>query len=149
VKEEDLQHGVANAKRDIESEENNGTLQIKKHEEESAARTVVVPITCAICLDSYQEGETVVWSSNPDCRHAFHQNCILDYLVTTEGSKRPCPCCRQWFCDTTSQKVLLDDKTDKSKNEMNVESSGVCSRAMAVWARAATTQSGGNTFLMH
>jgi hypothetical protein len=40
-----------------------------------------VPNVCAICLEAYKPDETVVWSSNIDCSHAFHQDCILDYLV--------------------------------------------------------------------
>lgn len=58
---------------------------------------LAVATTCAICLEQYQEGETVVWSGNPLCRHAFHQNCILDYLVYENQEAAPCPCCRQIF----------------------------------------------------
>jgi hypothetical protein len=40
-----------------------------------------VPNICVICMEAYKPDETVVWSSNIDCSHAFHQDCILDYLV--------------------------------------------------------------------
>lgn len=59
----------------------------------------IIPNRCAICLESYEVGEHIVWSENEQCQHAFHQDCILDYLVRLEDtSKNPCPCCRQQFC---------------------------------------------------
>ena len=36
---------------------------------------------CAICLEDYHAGETIVWSSNDSCKDAFHHDCIVDYLV--------------------------------------------------------------------
>jgi hypothetical protein len=65
---------------------------------------------CAICLDSYQAGETVVWSSNLECQHAFHQECILDYCVHhKQEAAAPCPCCRQQFF--TKQKKNTKNST--------------------------------------
>jgi hypothetical protein len=56
-----------------------------------------VPNMCAICLDSYQPGQIVAWSS--ECRHAFHQDCISHYLAKKMiGGESPCPSCRQKFC---------------------------------------------------
>jgi hypothetical protein len=65
-----------------------------------------VPNFCAICLNSYVVGEVIVWSENESCQHAFHQDCIADYLVTIEDAKKkPCPCCRQPF-------LIVDDLID-------------------------------------
>jgi hypothetical protein len=63
-----------------------------------------VPNVCAICLDSYKPDETVIWSSNIDCSHAFHQDCILDYFLVKLKVKDtvPCPCCRQDFMGLSS-----------------------------------------------
>lgn len=58
-----------------------------------------VPNCCAICLGNYEVSETVVWSINGFCKHAFHLECILDWLSTTTTGT-PCPCCRQEFTDT-------------------------------------------------
>ncbi len=74
-----------------------------------------VPIFCAVCLSEFAEGDRVCWSSNADCSHVFHENCILQWL-TSSGKKRSmsqfftrnpsddellknefCPCCRQEF----------------------------------------------------
>mmetsp|Transcript_111449 Transcript_111449/g.228189 ORF Transcript_111449/g.228189 Transcript_111449/m.228189 type:complete len:236 (+) Transcript_111449:358-1065(+) len=53
---------------------------------------------CAICLEEYHEGDTIVWSSNKQCRHAFHRECLTNYLVTVKDEETyPCPCCRQNF----------------------------------------------------
>ena len=53
---------------------------------------------CAICLEEYHEGETIVWSSNKNCRHAFHRDCLASYLVMVKDTDTyPCPCCRQNF----------------------------------------------------
>lgn len=58
----------------------------------------LVPNCCAICLGDYDVGDQVVWSSNQECPHAFHQECILDWLIKMQPAT-PCPCCRQEFTD--------------------------------------------------
>eukprot|EP00538_Stauroneis_constricta_P001072 CAMPEP_0119561442 /NCGR_PEP_ID=MMETSP1352-20130426/17645_1 /TAXON_ID=265584 /ORGANISM="Stauroneis constricta, Strain CCMP1120" /LENGTH=291 /DNA_ID=CAMNT_0007609651 /DNA_START=221 /DNA_END=1096 /DNA_ORIENTATION=+ len=57
-----------------------------------------VPNCCAVCLGSYDVGESVVWSSNPQCAHAFHEECIIEWLIKMQP-ETPCPCCRQEFTD--------------------------------------------------
>jgi hypothetical protein len=61
---------------------------------------VAQPVTncCAVCLGSYSVGNEVVWSSNSKCAHAFHQECILEWLIKMQP-ETPCPCCRQEFTD--------------------------------------------------
>jgi Ring finger domain len=57
-----------------------------------------VPNCCAICIAPYEKDEEVVWSSNRLCKHAFHLDCIMDWLIKSfDGT--PCPCCRQDFTD--------------------------------------------------
>lgn len=57
-----------------------------------------VPNCCAICLGNYEVGEKVVWSSNQSCPHAFHEECMVDWLTKMlDGT--PCPCCRADFTD--------------------------------------------------
>jgi hypothetical protein len=48
---------------------------------------------CAICLVSFQRGDIYGQSSNPSCRHIFHQDCIVGWLITKDDGT--CPCCRQ------------------------------------------------------
>lgn len=50
--------------------------------------------SCAICLAEYQVGDAIVWASEHECPHAFHQECMLNWLST--GKKR-CPICRYSF----------------------------------------------------
>jgi hypothetical protein len=66
-----------------------------------------VPNLCVICLDSYQPGQVVAWSSG--CRHAFHQDCIAHYLAKKIiAGETPCPSCRQKFCDLPEEPFLLN-----------------------------------------
>ncbi|GKY94525.1 hypothetical protein MPSEU_000418200 [Mayamaea pseudoterrestris] len=52
-------------------------------------------IICDICLGEYEEGDVVAWSKNVLCKHAFHLECISDWLI-----RRPtCPSCRQDYID--------------------------------------------------
>jgi Ring finger domain len=73
----------------------------------------LVPNCCAVCLCPYQIDETVVWSSNVACQHAFHQDCMIDWLVKMQNGT-PCPCCRQEFTDVTEL-----EKETKKKREWN------------------------------
>lgn len=80
-----------------------------------------IPNSCAICLDSYEIGDTIVWSTSSDsssssstdnnnnkCLHAFHEHCISAWCLrkieenfSSSNSQCnisvPCPCCRQSF----------------------------------------------------
>lgn len=62
----------------------------------SGKRTV--PNCCAVCLCPYTQGETIVWSSNGKCPHAFHKDCVVEWLIKMQIGT-PCPCCRQEFTD--------------------------------------------------
>lgn len=59
-----------------------------------------VPNRCTVCTESYKTGETVVWSHDAECRHVFHRNCLIDYLLNVNGEDTPCPVCRRNFCST-------------------------------------------------
>ena len=63
-----------------------------------------VPNCCAICLCPYEVAETVIWSNNRACKHAFHEECISEWLLKLhEGTS--CPCCRQEFLPIMSSGV--------------------------------------------
>lgn len=56
------------------------------------------PTGCNICLMDFEIGEEIGWSPNPDCIHAFHKECIVDWLMV----KNECPICRR---DYLNEKV--------------------------------------------
>lgn len=60
-----------------------------------------IPNQCAICLCDYENGETIVTSFNGECPHAFHQECVIEWLVKMQEDA-PCPCCRRTFIDLDS-----------------------------------------------
>ena len=55
-----------------------------------SSATLYSPTSCAICLDSYSIGDEIAWSHNDLCHHAFHLECIVDWLMKHDE----CPMCR-------------------------------------------------------
>lgn len=54
----------------------------------SAADSAHASPDCAICLDSFREGESC--RKIPICKHLFHSNCVDRWI----GKKPTCPVCR-------------------------------------------------------
>jgi len=68
-----------------------------------------IPGTCSICLNLYAVSEAVTWSTNQDCVHCFHENCIVSWLLRKNSKHRQCPCCRQQF--VFSSKIVVANAT--------------------------------------
>ena len=94
----------------------------------------VCPNVCTICLMEYEPPERVSWSSNKECTHIFHEDCIIHWLVSLGRTKSKmlrfseepteaqllnyeleCPCCRQDF-------IVSNNITgwDRSRGDENV-----------------------------
>ena len=91
--------------------------------------TRVAPIFCAVCLAKYELSERVCWASNSECSHVFHEQCILQWIVSLGRRKTmgqqfdknsseeelmkyqpECPCCRQHFIDIKLMEVSGDER---------------------------------------
>jgi len=69
----------------------------------------VVRNCCSVCIAPYNKGDSAVWSSNPQCPHVYHFDCILRWLCQRDANL--CPMCRQAYVQ------LESDKKDKQKND--------------------------------
>ncbi len=96
-----------------------------------------VPSICAICLLQYKRGNHVSWSSNEECIHVFHRDCILLWLLKMNGSGGAtaatsggivgggnrnerwylCPCCRREFVSESMLGNMDDATTTIVENE--------------------------------
>mmetsp|Transcript_388 Transcript_388/g.641 ORF Transcript_388/g.641 Transcript_388/m.641 type:complete len:331 (-) Transcript_388:54-1046(-) len=104
---------------------NGRSLQNEQRKVDKMVEKRSVPIFCAICLSEYEECDRVCWSSNIECSHVFHEDCVLQWL-TSSGKKRSmsqhftehptdaellknefCPCCRQDFISICVKPALL------------------------------------------
>ena len=45
---------------------------------------------CPICLETYKGGEEVCQSTNDECPHSFHLDCMMKWLIMHDN----CPLCR-------------------------------------------------------
>lgn len=99
---------------DENSDKNQESHETKKFKKQKVRKDLVSRNNdCSICLGEIYEGETVSWSAL-DCEHAFHQECIMNWLMTlgrkslgtTDESilqlrlcrfEMKCPNCRQDF----------------------------------------------------
>ena len=67
------------------------------HLVESAGQTedlelaTVSPLECSICLEEFQAGDLVSYSTNPSCNHVHHHECLKEWLLRQAG----CPLCRK------------------------------------------------------
>lgn len=50
---------------------------------------------CPICLETYKENDEICWSRNRNCTHAFHLDCMVDWLMIHDD----CPLCRSNYLE--------------------------------------------------
>ena len=72
------------------------TISINQNKTKDGVELRKVPNECSICLCEYTVGSDIVWSSNPQCDHVFHTNCIEQWLMKQRDGPL-CPCCRRDF----------------------------------------------------
>ena len=65
---------------------------------------------CTICLCPYEDGDQISWSTEESCQHAFHTDCIIQWLAKKEEPQ--CPVCRQEFCATPTVSLVDDAAFD-------------------------------------
>jgi len=76
---------------------------------------------CVICLAAFdiESSDCLVWSSNKQCHHVFHHNCVMRWLTSdshkvTENISARCPCCRSNFIDNGlwyHKRAIINDQT--------------------------------------
>jgi hypothetical protein len=49
---------------------------------------------CAICLNHFKPEQLVCESNNPSCRHVFHKDCMVYWLMKKHDN---CPMCREVY----------------------------------------------------
>jgi hypothetical protein len=72
---------------------------------------------CAICLMSFQVGEDVCRSRNPECDHAFHIACLKPWLL----EHIECPCCRNNYLLLKPEEVSRFFKKKSHRHQRDVE----------------------------
>jgi hypothetical protein len=86
------------------------------------SNTRAVDCFCSICLDEYGPGDVINWSVNRNCRHIYHHECIMAWLLIK--GKQDCPCCRLNFIKqedpAEQEEELLEVVTTYPGIRMNV-----------------------------
>jgi Ring finger domain len=80
----------------------------------SVSRLILSIPECAICMESYNLGDSIVWSSNPDCHHVFHTACIYEWLRREIEVQWKCPYCRQPFAVSSGKTLITESITTAS-----------------------------------
>ncbi len=57
---------------------------------------------CPICLEAYKGNEELCWSKNKKCKHAFHLDCMIEWLMVHDD----CPLCRSNYLEVEEESDL-------------------------------------------
>jgi hypothetical protein len=88
-----------------------------EHGGDGEGRARLADATCSICLLGYEEGDHIAWSRNPACNHAFHEECIVQWLMKHDE----CPNCRNSYFG-------FPDDTHTSKHDIIASGSDAATR---------------------
>ena len=81
--------------------------QTQDHEEEKNP-------CCSICFEDYEIGDELCESTNNDCPHKFHADCMIPWLV----KHKECPICRHDYLNTQGNDFRMDLESGTSPHSM-------------------------------
>jgi hypothetical protein len=88
----DIKEDIESQLDNSDSEEHSGFIRLQNNDvkvgdtiEQREDEARLVSDTCTICLCQYVEGESVTWSTRPECVHAFHTQCIISCKSSVLG----------------------------------------------------------------
>lgn len=86
-----------------EEEEPAAAPSVDRRRSNSMARSLSMKLTkkddtskCYLCLMDYTQGEEVAFSKNNKCKHQFHKDCIVEWLM----KRTACPCCHEEYIES-------------------------------------------------
>ena len=91
-------------------------LLVDLMDDRCTTKEVSLEPSCSICLNDYAEGEILCWSQNSRCRHCFHRDCAIEWLMSHEE----CPLCRNNYLsldDDGEGGDAEDSRTDTSRTQ--------------------------------
>jgi hypothetical protein len=99
-----------------------------------------VPNECSICLCEYIVGSDLVYSSNPQCDHVFHADCIEQWIMKQRDGPL-CPCCRRDFVIDPFDDVGPGGEKDDDIESWNNSGAGDGNRIIASSSSSIQSQS--------
>ena len=108
---EDEEEGTAtNNNDDIHRKSNIYLASLRLSQKSPSERSSLYsPKSCPICLEEYKVGDEIAWSKNEECPHAFHFDCILEWLLKHDE----CPLCRGDFLNAMEKENLAYPETEE------------------------------------
>ena len=86
-------HDGMNIKDDIHAPSMRSLRSTMNIASERTSSSLYSPKLCPICLEAYKVNEEIAWSKNDHCYHAFHLDCIMEWLMENYD----CPMCRREY----------------------------------------------------
>lgn len=73
---------------------------------------------CGICLCEYEDGDEICISPNHECQHAFHKECMVEWLMSHDD----CPCCRKDYLEeNTPIPIIRMDATNSLEENVAID----------------------------
>ena len=72
-----------------------------------------VELSCSVCLEAFEAGETLAWSRKLKCQHAYHHDCLIPWLMKNDD----CPMCRTTLIEDSDYE-MKDEEEDENDNEV-------------------------------
>jgi hypothetical protein len=77
---------------------------------------------CPICLGDFEIGEEICMSKNIECPHAFHSDCMLEWLMKHDD----CPLCRKdYLLETTKSNISTSTSPMDEQDDIEQQSTTV------------------------